>query len=599
MAETLTTHGVLSAAGQDVRLGLAGMGGVAIQIQGTFTGTITFEATVQGQAFAPFRVVPSDSSTAVTTATAPGLWTGSTVGYLVVRARMSAFTSGQATVLMQAYLASPGGGGSGGGVGSDVNLIEVGGSSIALGETTMANSLPVVIASDQTPIPVTGSISATNPSVGPTGDPVPAEATYIAFIEPGGDLTGIAASNLDYDSGAGVVAQTIFGIALPGSGGPVAGGTATNPIVVGQATAANLNATVVGTGTFAVQVSSSALPTGAATLAEQQTQTTALQIMDDWDESDRAKVNPIVGQAGVQGGAGASTALTQRVAIATDANAVSVASLPLPTGAATLAEQQTQTTALSAIQTAVEIMDDWDESDRAKVNLIVGQAGIAAGTGTDGVTVPRVTLATNVALPAGNNNIGDVDAIQSGTWNIGTVTTVSTVTALGAGTTGPMKAEDVAHATGDQGFPAWGVSQTTPNAAYGATGDYTPISVTTTGAVRTAPVSEDFAVLANGPQVKKYYTNAGAVTDGIVWSPAGGTRWYVTDIFVGVSAASTVTLEDDLSGGDSPVFKMEFAANSGWSHKFETPLFSGEDAADLLVTTSAGNVYITITGYEI
>lgn len=49
---------------------------------------------------------------------------------------------------------------------------------------------------------------------------------------------------------------------------------------------------------------------------------TALQIMDDWDETDRAKVNLIVGQAGVAGGAGASSALTQRVAIATDANAI-------------------------------------------------------------------------------------------------------------------------------------------------------------------------------------------------------------------------------------------------------------------------------------
>lgn len=65
----------------------------------------------------------------------------------------------------------------------------------------------------------------------------------------------------------------------------------------------------------------------------------SLAILDDWDETDRAKVNPIVGQAGVQGGAGASTPLTQRVAIATDANAISAASLPLPTGAATSANQ--------------------------------------------------------------------------------------------------------------------------------------------------------------------------------------------------------------------------------------------------------------------
>lgn len=99
--------------------------------------------------------------------------------------------------------------------------------------------------------------------------------------------------------------------------------------------------------------------------------------------------------------------------------------------------------------------------------------------------------------------------------------------------------------------------------------------------------------------VKKYYTNSGAVTDGIVWSSAAGKRWYVTDIFINVSAAATVTLEDDLTAGDAVIWKAELAANSGWSHHFGTPLFSGEDAADLLVTTTAGNIYITVTGYEI
>jgi hypothetical protein len=220
-------------------------------------------------------------------------------------------------VLLQAILPPPGGAGGGGGAGSDVNLIEVGGESIELGEAVMADSIPVVIASDQTPIPVTGSISATNPSVGPTGDPVPDEATLVGFQEPTGDLESFKLESFDYDVNGGNQPQTAIGIAIPASGGPVPVGSA-NPLPVSQATAANLNATVVGTGTFAVQVSSSALPTGAATLAEQQTQTTALQIIDDWDESDRAKVNPIVGQAGVQGGAGAVSALTQRVVLATD-----------------------------------------------------------------------------------------------------------------------------------------------------------------------------------------------------------------------------------------------------------------------------------------
>lgn len=161
------------------------------------------------------------------------------------------------------------------------------------------------------------------------------------------------------------------------------------------------------------------------------------------------------------------------------------------------------------------------------------------------------------------------------------------------------KQEDVAHATGDTGVFVQGVRNDTPNAALTSDDlDYSAVALYKTGSVRPALLEDDFAVLGSS-HVKKYYTNAGAVTDGIVWSPASGKRWYVTDIFINVSAAATVTLEDDLGAGDSPVWKAELAANSGWSHHFGTPLFSGEDAADLLITTSAGNVYVCITGYEI
>ena len=45
---------------------------------------------------------------------------------------------------------------------------------------------------------------------------------------------------------------------------------------------------------------------------------TSLAIIDDWDETDRAKVNIIAGQVGAQGGSGVVTALTQRVVLATD-----------------------------------------------------------------------------------------------------------------------------------------------------------------------------------------------------------------------------------------------------------------------------------------
>lgn len=42
---------------------------------------------------------------------------------------------------------------------------------------------------------------------------------------------------------------------------------------------------------------------------------------------------------------------------------------------------------------ALQVMDDWDETDRAKVNPIVGQAGIAAGDGTSGANTTRTVRA--------------------------------------------------------------------------------------------------------------------------------------------------------------------------------------------------------------
>ena len=111
----------------------------------------------------------------------------------------------------------------------------------------------------------------------------------------------------------------------------------------------------------------------------------------------------------------------------------------------------------------------------------------------------------------------------------------------------------------------------------------------------------DIDVTTHTNYARKYYTSAGAATDGIIWSPAAGKRWHVLSLFVQVSAAATVTIEDDLAAGDAAVLKMELAANSGISIPFpdKYPMASAEDAADLLITTSAGNVYVTVVGYEI
>lgn len=51
----------------------------------------------------------------------------------------------------------------------------------------------------------------------------------------------------------------------------------------------------------------------------------------------------------------------------------------------------------AAMAASLSVLDDWDETDRAKVNPIVGQAGVAAGSGVTGATTIRTVHVTDVA----------------------------------------------------------------------------------------------------------------------------------------------------------------------------------------------------------
>lgn len=249
------------------------------------------------------------------------------------------------------------------------------------------------------------------------------------------------------------------------------------------------------------------------------------------------------------------------------------------------------------------------------------------------VSVQSGSVSVGSALPTGDNTIGRVKLTDG--------TTVLKVAV-----------EDDPHVSGDSGVQLLAVRNDDSGTAMGGSNaDYTPVAVNARGnPMVVGPVGHDGALasphnplviggyasaaapsdvsgdgdavrawlLRNGAQVvsqrppdiditthsnyaRKYYANTGAVTDGIVWSPASGKRWHITSIFIGVSAACTVTLEDDKAGGDDPVWKHEFAADGGWSQSYDPmyPLASGEDAADLLVTTTAGNVVVVAIGYEV
>lgn len=120
------------------------------------------------------------------------------------------------------------------------------------------------------------------------------------------------------------------------------------------------------------------LPTGAATAAKQPALGTA--------GTASADVITVQGIAGMTAVAVDGSAVTQPV---------SAASLPLPTGAATAANQSTANTALAAIQTAVELLDNAVSGTEFQVDIV---AALPAGTNAIG------KLAANSGV-----DIGDVD----------------------------------------------------------------------------------------------------------------------------------------------------------------------------------------------
>jgi len=114
MAAAPLASRIFDANGEVLLLDVRGLGGVALQLSGTFTLTVQFEATVDGQTWVSLRMLPSNSTSAVTNATATGAWSANVAGFKLLRARVSAYTSGSADVTFLASSASGRVGASGG-----------------------------------------------------------------------------------------------------------------------------------------------------------------------------------------------------------------------------------------------------------------------------------------------------------------------------------------------------------------------------------------------------------------------------------------------------------------------------------------------------
>ena len=99
------TTGTLTTAESVVSALVEGADNVVVQITGTWTGTITFEASVDGTnwfANAVKNTSEVNATTLVTTRTTNGLSSMQFAGCPYFRLRMSAYTSGTANVIIHA-----------------------------------------------------------------------------------------------------------------------------------------------------------------------------------------------------------------------------------------------------------------------------------------------------------------------------------------------------------------------------------------------------------------------------------------------------------------------------------------------------------------
>jgi hypothetical protein len=119
MAQDTRREGALRSDGS-IAVDIAKFGQASVDVRGTFSGTVNFEASTNGSDYVTVDCfVPSAPGTAVNSTTSAGVWQCPVAGLRLFRARMSSYVSGQADIVLSASAAGvavvgAGGGGGGG-----------------------------------------------------------------------------------------------------------------------------------------------------------------------------------------------------------------------------------------------------------------------------------------------------------------------------------------------------------------------------------------------------------------------------------------------------------------------------------------------------
>jgi hypothetical protein len=245
-----------------------------------------------------------------------------------------------------------------------------------------------------------------------------------------------------------------------------------------------------------------------------------------------------------------------------------------------------------------------DNAGSITVDAPVGTpAFVRLSDGTSAITTLPVSLASVPSHAVTNAGTFAVQAAQSGTWNVGTVTTVSTVTAVTTvttlttcGTVTTLTGSGVAHDAADSGNPhkvgAKAIASLS-GATLVAAADRTDLYAGVDGVLITRPHSN----------LEDLVSGTADITDGsstsVIAAAGAGVKVYVSDIIISNSSASavTVTIRDGAAGSVKATIMVPAGAPV---HKtLQCPIaFSANTAVCADPSAAASTVSVTLAGFK-
>lgn len=258
---------------------------------------------------------------------------------------------------------------------------------------------------------------------------------------------------------------------------------------------------------------------------------------------------------------------------------VEAASLPLPTGAATAANQTTIIGHLDGLEGLLTTID----ADTGVLAGAVRAEDAVHQSGDTGIMALAVRQDADAALAA-NGDYHPLQLDSEGRLKVecfpsGSIFPVEGADAHDAAVSNdPMLAGGVAQANDD----------TAPPNRVSAEGDATRLACTLDGALHTVPHPPQIWSVSN-----RYTTQQTDAT--VKAAPGAGLKLYITDIFFAADGVVDVTLEQDVN-----VFLWEYyaqAAGDGASSSFRTPIQLAANAALEVTTSAAITCTLVVTGY--